>query len=101
MEVHIVIMKTFVSLAIVGFLGLVLRFYKTAVVDPARLQSKLRKQGIPWATAEFSGWKYRGDREVPSCSSGEGSGWKWKPSHHARLRRRALPFLREMEEDLR
>ncbi|KAL6978964.1 hypothetical protein U1Q18_020632 [Sarracenia purpurea var. burkii] len=46
MEVHIVIMKAFVSLAVVGFLGLVLRFYKTAVAEPARLRSKLRKQGI-------------------------------------------------------
>ncbi|KAI8534046.1 hypothetical protein RHMOL_Rhmol10G0058300 [Rhododendron molle] len=36
----------FISIAVVAALGLLLRLYNTLVVEPRRLQSKLRKQGI-------------------------------------------------------
>ncbi|KAL6967863.1 hypothetical protein U1Q18_033673 [Sarracenia purpurea var. burkii] len=45
MEVHTLV-KMFVSAALLGVIGLILRVYRTVVVEPERLRSKLRKQGI-------------------------------------------------------
>ena len=52
MEVHI-LAKAFISLALVGVLGLFLRLHNALVAEPRRLRSKLRKHGISGPPPSF------------------------------------------------
>ncbi|KAK3039865.1 hypothetical protein RJ639_028258 [Escallonia herrerae] len=52
MEVH-VLLKVFMSLAAIGFLGILARLYHALVVTPNRLRSSLKKQGISGPSPKF------------------------------------------------
>ncbi|KAK3025842.1 hypothetical protein RJ639_041290 [Escallonia herrerae] len=52
MEVH-VLLKVFMSLAAIGFLGILARLYHALVVTPNRLRSSLKKQGISGPPPKF------------------------------------------------
>lgn len=50
------LVKMFMSIALIGRVGLILRLYRALVAKPEKLRSALRKAGDKWTSANSFTW---------------------------------------------